>query len=200
MKNPYELTDKAIKLLNKRAVTRFRAAQAKMSKGGFDELNVIRTVKELYKELANDNHQIFLELAREQYVLLEPHGNEKPTAGWLEHLLLMYSPVTLYVYEHEVTRKRDYATESIIASKTKKAEIKKALIRWSKFTAEYADIVTDEATLKAFKDAGVKRVTWNTEEDDRVCEKCDPLNGKTFDIDKVPPKQHWGCRCWLTPA
>ena len=67
-------------------------------------------------------------------------------------------------------------------------------------TATYADLVADEATLQAFKDAGVKRVRWRTEEDEKVCKYCRPLDGKVFDIDKVPPKQHWGCRCWFEPA
>lgn len=198
--NPYKITDQAIALLNKRATRRFSECRSRLSQLRFDELNIIREVKSLYDQLAKDNKNIFLELAQEQYRATEPHGEEPPNEDWLLALLLEYNPTTLYVYEHEVDRKREYATESIIASDEKSQEFKKALVRWSNFTAEYADIITDEATIKAFDDAGVERVMWNTEDDAKVCHICEPLDGKVFDIDKAPPKQHWHCRCWLTPA
>ena len=200
MKNPYLLSDKAISILQRRAVRRFTKAKSKAALLKFDELYVINLLKNLYEDLAKDNEQLFLELAQKQYRAAEPQAEELPTKKWLSALLLAYDPITLYVYQHEIDRKRDRAMEAINSSPKKAQEFKKALKYWAQMTAQYADEISDKASLKAWKDIGTKRVQWHTEEDDRVCEYCAPLDGKTFDIDKVPPKQHWGCRCWLTPV
>ena len=45
--NPYRLTDKAIDLLNSRAVKRFEDAQSKAALAKFDELNVLEVTRTL---------------------------------------------------------------------------------------------------------------------------------------------------------
>ena len=77
-------------------------------------------------------------------------------------------------------------------------EIDKALKYLIMQTTHYADKATAEAELQAMKDAGVTKVMWLTERDDRVCDICYPLDGKVFNIDSVPDiPQHWNCRCRL---
>lgn len=201
----YQQADKSIKLLNKRAIRRFNETKSKLSLLKFDELTVIKHVKTLYEQLDSDNKEVFLDLAKMVYKRvineLEDRREEKEiTEFWLLDFLDSSSPVTKYVYENEVTRKREYTTEAINASKDKALELSKALVRWSRMTAQYADLVADEATLKAFNDAGVKKVMWRIEDDDKVCKYCRPLDKQVFPIDKVPPKQHWRCRCWLEPV
>lgn len=164
----------------------------------FDELNVINIVKDLYSGLEKDNENAFLELAALAYREASPHGMKLPNRKWMNELMKDYDPVTFFIYMNEVERKRDRAAEAINAAKDKGYEFKKALSYWHRQTAQYADIITDQARLKAFKDAGVKRVRWNTQKDDKVCRDCDPLDGKIFDIDKAPAKQHWNCRCYYT--
>lgn len=200
--NPYQLSDKASKLLNRKAVRRFEAARRKLAVLKFDELNVIKTVKTLYRDLAADNKKAFTDLAIMVYEdttgrELDDEEDELMALWLMSEVLDKPNPVTVYIYTNEVERKRDRATESINASTKKRQEFQKALRYWSRMTEQYADIVTDEATLKAFRDSGVKKVRWRTEEDDRVCEICGPRDGKVYDIDKVPAKPHWGCRCWL---
>lgn len=199
-KSPYETSDKAIELLNKKAIKRFKSAQRQAWLLGFDELNIIKIVTELYQELAKDNRTTFLDLAFLVYNETTPHGTTPPDSTWLLALLDEYDPVTLYQYSKEVPRKRDRAIESIIAATDKGKEFQKALRYWSAMTQEYADIVTYQTIIKAFKDAGVKKVRWITEDDDRVCEICGPRHMKIYSIDDVPPKAHWGCRCWIEPA
>lgn len=199
----YKLSDRAITLLNKRAVRRFSETKSKLSLLRFDELNVIRLVKALYEQLEADNQEVFLDLARMVYErtmkeLDEKQFWEEVTELWLLDFLSKDSHVTKYIYAHEVTRKREYVIEAVNAVPGKYAEMDKGLVRWSRFTGWYADLVADEAAMKAFHDAGIKRVKWNTEDDDRVCEHCRPLDGKVFDIDNAPPKQHPGCRCYYT--
>lgn len=199
MKDLYALSDKTIQRLNRLAVRRFRDAQVQCGAGllPFDELNVIQTVRKLYADLDADNRKAFLDLAILVYKNAEPHGDRPPDEDWMDDLLLEYDQVTKYVYANEVSRKRDYTTEAVIAAVDKDKEFKRGLLHWGRFTATYSDIVTDRAVIKAFKDAGVERVRWLTEEDNRVCETCDERHGKIYPIDKIPPKPHVGCRCRL---
>lgn len=89
-------------------------------------------------------------------------------------------------------------------TKTKQTSIKKefdkSLRYWSRMTDQYCIDVSDRAQLKAFNDAGVKKVRWNTELDGRECKICRDRDGKVYLIDKLPSKPHWRCRCWFTPA
>ncbi len=191
------MADKTIELLNRKAIKRFEQARLQASVLGFDELNVIKTVKSLYADLAADNQQAFLDLAQYAYWHAKPHGREEPDIEWLLALLDSYDPVTLYVYEHEVERKRDRTTEAINSTKAKAQEYRKGLSYWAQMTAHYADEANDKAIIKSFRDAGVKKARWRTQEDEKVCEECGPRDGKVFLIDRIPPKPHWGCRCWL---
>lgn len=200
--NPYQLSDKASALLNRKAVRRFETARRKLALLSFDELNVIKTVKTLYSDLAADNKKAFTDLAIMVYEdtagrELENEEDELMALWLMSEVLDKPNPVTGYIYTNEVERKRDRATESINASTKKRQEFQKALRYWSRQTSEYCDIVTDGATLKAFKDTGVKKVKWVTENDEKVCHVCGPRDGKVYDIDNVPTKPHWGCRCWL---
>lgn len=203
MNNPYGPADKAVALLNRKAVTRFQRAKRKMQAAGFDELNVISACRELYASLEADNRRVFLDMARNVYSRTRPHGREEPDWPFIFLWLDGYNEVTHYVYSHEVERKRAYVQEALLSSSSqrqKNKELQKGLRYWANMTWQYADIITDRATLKAYKDAGVKYVKWITEEDDKVCPVCRPLDGKVYPIDKAPPKQHWHCRCWLAPC
>lgn len=166
----------------------------------FDELNVLETVRGLYDDLAADNQEIYLELAGGSYQQAEPHGEDKPSAAWLLALLLAYDPVTKYVYQHELERKRARLAEALIsvgkAQRKQNEEWRRALSLWSQQTAQYADIVTDAAVIKAFMDAGITKVRWITQEDEKVCKICRERNGKVYLITDLPEKPHWRCRCY----
>ena len=195
----YDLTDKAIDLLNRRAVKRFEDAKDKASQMGFDELNVLEVTRTLYQDLAHDNQEIFLELAQERYQEAEPHGEEPPDLAWLLALLAGYSAVTKVIYDNDVDRKRQYTAEGINSSTAKVTEFRRGLHYWADLTATYGDIVTDESTLKAYRDAGVKKVRWVTAGDEKVCETCRERNGKIYSINSIPPKPHRRCRCVYEP-
>ena len=196
--NRYYLADRAVELLNRKAIKRFEAAQSEAALLKFDELTVIKTVKTLYKRLASDNRKMFLDLAKAVYDETDPHGDDEPDETWLLAFLEEYNPVTRYVYQHEIDRKRDYTAEGVNSSKDKAKEFRRGLMYWSRMTEQYCLDVSDAATLKAFKDAGVKRVMWNTQGDDSVCDECKARDGKIYPIDKVPPKVHFGDRCYFT--
>lgn len=134
------------------------------------------------------------------------HGKRKGDA--IEELAEMHlaglldepNPVTHYTYATEVLRKRDRAKESILAVPTKaqkQLEIDKALRIFMQQTRFYTDLTSDDATLTALKDNGVKKVRWHTQHDGKVCGDCDDRDGVVYDIDKVPVK-HCNCRCFVT--
>ena len=196
-KNFYETTDKAIELLNRRATKRFEDAKDKAAKDGFDELSVLSVTRELYDQLEADNLQVYLELAQERYQEVEPHGEEPPDLAWLLAFLAAYSAVSKVVYNNEVDRKRGYTAEGINSSTAKVTEFRRGLHYWADFTGQFADEITDEVTLKAYRDAGVKKVEWHTVLDGKECETCKERDGKIYPINAVPPKAHKRCRCWL---
>ena len=191
----YRLADQAVNLLNRRATKRFEDAKDEAAQDGFDELSVLSITRTLYDNLSADNEEIFLELAQERYQEAEPHGEEPPDLAWLLALLAAYSAVSKVVYNNEVDRKRGYTTEGINSSTAKATEFRRGLHYWADFTGQFADEVTDEATLKAYRDAGVRRVRWVTAGDEKVCETCRERNGKVYSINSIPPKPHKHCRC-----
>lgn len=59
----------------------------------------------------------------------------------------------------------------------------------------------NQATLMAYKDRGVKRVEYLAALDERTCETCGPLNGKTYVISRAPILPiHPNCRCTYIPV
>ena len=196
----YRLSDAATELLNRRATKRFEDAKDKAAKDGFDELSVLSVTRELYDQLEADNRQVYLELAQERYQEAEPHGEEPPDLAWLLALLAAYNAVMKYQYSNEWERKRDRTAEAINSSTAKVTEFRRGLMYWSQMTGWFADEVTDQATLKAYQDAGVKRVKWNTVLDGRECETCKERDGKIYPIRSLPPKPHPCCRCQYTPV
>ena len=74
--NYYDLADKAIELLNKRATKRFEDAKDEAARHGFDELNVLEVTRTLYQDLARDSQEVFLDLAPKRHQEAEPHGEE----------------------------------------------------------------------------------------------------------------------------
>jgi len=71
-----------------------------------------------------------------------------------------------------------------------------ALIAHTEFTR-----VSMEGHKAVMKERGVTKVKWySAPNDGRLCEKCAALNGKIFDIDKVPNPAdlHVNCRCNYT--
>jgi len=72
-----------------------------------------------------------------------------------------------------------------------------------KTTQQRATLIARTETLRAhnegrmvfYKEVGVTQVEWLTAHDERTCSVCGPLDGKVFDINKVPEMPHPACRC-----
>lgn len=192
----YELTDEIIAYLNKKFIRLFGRLKGLTV---IDELNVIGKVNEVYKEAETLTQSCFLELAQKVYKETVNNPKFNFELAWVAGFLNQYDPTTKYVFSHEVERKAARCAESIIASNTKVREVETALRYWSNMVTQYADDITVAAVVQAYKDDGVEKVIWLTEMDNRRCKECVKREGKIYDIDKIPPKPHIGCRCWIKP-
>ena len=204
----YEYTDKIIKILNKKYIKLFND----LKKLKIDELNVISPVTKVYetaKKLAKESY-IELALWYYDYIIKSDFFTEeqkkkahkltkKQAIDLVEEMLEDYNAVTLYVFNHEVDRKKTRLFEALNSTNKRNEEIKKALRYWVLQSSQYADAITDIAVEKAFIDNGVQKVKWITQEDERVCTTCNERHNKVYDIDKIPDKAHYNCRCYVIP-
>ena len=203
----FDFADRAIRDMNKRNLRAFDGLKTLK----FDELNVMRMVSKVYDDSVRIAKLRYLRIAIEAYMealILAGIEREKAkeraedsiTEDWILDMLEDYDEVALYRFDSEVERKKQRTAEAILASHDKAAEVDKALRLWSLQIAQFADNSVIRATLAGYKDAGVKKVRWEAEEDERVCRTCEKRNGKVYDIDKVPPIPHFRCRCQIWPV
>lgn len=184
----YKYADGEIAKLNRYFIQEFLRFQGLR----VDEMNVLSSAKSMYARMDKAARKAFVRMARDK--------DDDITIAEALFLLSEYDPVTRYVYEHEVERKRMRLAEAYIASNGDSREVKKALRLWSNMIRQYSIAITDEALLLTFKKAGVKYVKWVTEEDDRRCAECAARHNKVYRIDKIPPKPHLNCRCYFEPV
>ena len=195
MRNPYLKTDKTIAYLIKQYAKLFRRVTA------FDELNVIPMSHEIYDEALQITEQETTRLVKTVYYSYrDPEQEALPVSEAHAAVIAMfaaYNPVTKYVYENELDRKRSRFAEGVISSDTPREEVELAKRLLVGMNKQFADDATFDAVVKAFTDAGVKRVRWITAVDDRRCKECKARHHKIYSIDNIPPKPHLHCRCYV---
>ena len=218
MSGIYRHADRGLKRLYQEVESQF---QFTALTAYWDELNVIRTVSDLYERIDDFTREEYLNIARKAYadaqdeilaLLPEKDGSFSDLDMlFLINLYTRYDRKTEYRYDREWERKRDRLAESMMAviqaqdavriSNTNEIRValQRALNLMEKQMRQMADTVTDEARNRAFEDAGVDQVMWNSQHDNKVCSECDSRDGQIYPIYAVPGK-HRGCRCYLTPA
>ena len=203
----YDAADKAIRAMNRQNLKAFN--RLKLAK--WDEINLIHQVSKVYDDSTRMAQQRYYEIAFEAFIvaMLETKADNKEatllaeesiTNDWILDMLEEVDPVTLYAFLPEKERKKQRLIEALAVATNRNAEIDKALRYWTQQIGQYADNSVFYARLEAFRQAGVRKVLWVSQADERVCEECDALNGQIFDIDNVPPPPHYGCRCYLVPV
>lgn len=224
----YDVADRAIKEMNRANLKAFNLLKlAKFDEinkirqsvpgagtpGGIDyeaSIRLIKVVANTYDSSIRLAKKKYLMVAHDAYVaaMIECHISDRRavdmayediTVDWVQDMLEEIDPITLYAFLPEAERKKERLTEALAASQNRDQEIDRALRAWTKQTSQYADNSVHNARLEAFAAAGVKKVRWQDMEDERVCHQCHDLNGQIFDINRVPPRPHYGCRCILIP-
>ena len=190
MKTPYSKTDKVISYLNKQYSKFFQKVTS------FDELNVISVSHEIYDEIYELVKQEATRLADKVY---RDYNSETKfdASGFVLLLLLAYNPVTKYIFENEMDRKRARFAESLIASETPSEDLALAKRLVAAMNAQFLDDVTFDTMVKAFDDNGTTEVRWVTAPDDKRCKTCKDRHGKIYPIHSIPAKPHIHCRCWV---
>lgn len=180
---------------------------------GFDELNVVNTKKateEAFDRLLAENEEMYTRVAKNAYkkAVKTAEGEEKTEdfASLVETVLLGYNLVTGYLYKKEAERKRLRLNEQILTAREYNNRqmyndsLRRTANLWWTQTTQYGISIVDEATIKGFKDSGVRFVRWVAADDDRTCATCNGRDGVVYKITKIPPKPHYGCRCYIEPV
>ena len=178
----------------------------------FDEMNVLQTKKHITK-LYKTVHQT---IKKEFTKALNPISEEIYTEalevgfdgeisdldeGFIEEFFEQYNPVTKYVFNNEIDRKKSRLFESVVASTNEiHQSYKTAENLITRQVKQYAVELEDSVAKSVFKDLGVKKVMWVAEDDYKTCGVCNALDGEIFDLKDAPPKQHYNCRCVLIPV
>ena len=210
MPEPYRLADRVQKELTRKILKRLNDLKSNFNVLGFDELNVVNGMKALYDSVFEDIKKFYRALYRERYIEMcmwlsgkmpnEDFLNEMVDL-WLLDFLEEPNEIYHYAFHSELLRKRDRAIEAEESEPTriqKQLSMEKHLRFVIQMAAWFTDMVSQDAEYAALKDFGAAKVRWNVYGDEKVCQKCFDLDEKVFLIDKVPPRQHLNCRCYLT--
>ena len=202
----YKLLDKLLA----QEMKRIRASFNHLGAMGFDELNVVNTRKateKMYDGFLKDNETIYLKVARDAYKKATKSGKKTEiNREWLVGVLAGYNLVTGYLYDREADRKRLRLNEQILTAREYgnrelfQSSLRRSANLWWTQTSQYGISVVDEATIKGYKDMGVKRVRWIAADDEKTCPTCGARDNKIYPINKIPPKPHYGCRCYVVPV
>lgn len=206
--------------------TRIRREFNRLSILGLDELNVLRVqseVTEMFERFKEYNEERYEELA--EYAIekaekdlrkldipiilvgltISEAERTRRAREIVRRVLRAYNPVTQYLYNSEADRKRARLIEAILTAVAAEdvgllnhIERRNASL-WYSQSSEYAISVTDEAYRDTLREAGVRKVQWIAEQDSKTCSECRERHLKVYDIDNVPPKPHYNCRCVLRP-
>jgi len=203
----YDFADRVIADMNKRNLRAF----GRLSVMKFDELNVFKLVGETYDSSAELAKKRYKAIYEDAYLMAFSRMGRKAEDpdddimnDWLLDMLEDFDAVTHYRFNEEVERKKARTAEALVSThdgtRIDRREVDRALKLWTLQVSQYADRSVDDGMMGAYRKAGVKYVRWNTEEDDRVCADCHALDGKVFPVSEAPRKQHYRCRCWLSPV
>lgn len=191
-------------------------------------LDIFNYIESLYNTIDRFNISTYLKTS--EYLYEEAWGYAKKIKNpigpktnidyeWLMALLATFNSVTKYVYIDEVQAKSAYFNKKLSGTLKAQSEQKRKLSMYSadvnsvfreakNLWANMADstlvFVGTHAMVKAYNDVGISKVIYHTEDDGKVCEKCEPLEGKVIETDKLiyginAPAIHNYCRCWLEP-
>ena len=209
----YKHLDALLEIEKKKIRTEFN----RLSVTGFDELNVVntrKTTQSMYDKFISDNEAMYLKAAKDSYKKALKTAQREGYSGketeidgeWVAGILIGYNLVTGYLYGKEAERKRLRLNEQILTAREYsnrtmfQDSLRKAANLWWTQTVQYGISMVDEATIRAFKDMGVKEVRWIAADDEKTCPTCGARDNQVYQVNKIPPKPHYGCRCYIVPV
>ena len=175
-------------------------------------MNVMQTKKhihklyvDVYKIIKNEFLSVVDEICEGIYsetVLMGFDGDIRDIdEAWIEGFFDKYNPVTKYVFSNEIERKESRLFEALVSNVEERyqsyATAENLLIRQVR---QYGIDLEDDIAMVVYEDAGVKKVQWVAEHDNKTCGDCSELDGAIFELKDAPPKLHDNCRCYYIPV
>lgn len=209
----YRYLDTLLEVEKKKIRTEFN----RLSVTGFDELNVVnarKATQEMFDRFLAENESLYLKSAKIAYKNAVKSAKKEGfdgkeseiTEDFIVGVLAGVNFVTGYLYNKEAERKRLRLNEQILTAREYgnrtmyQDSLRKSANLWWTQTLQYGISAVDEATIKGFKDMGVDKVRWIAADDERTCPVCGARDNKVYKLNKIPPKPHYGCRCYVVPA
>ena len=207
-RKPYQIADEAAAKITLKIHRQFRHNRLAL----FDEMNVIQTknhIDRLYRDVYKIVKKEFTDILNPIYETIYDEALAMGFDGdirdldeaWVEEFFDEYNPVTKYVFSNEIDRKKSRLFESLVASTAERHQsyntAEKLLIKQIK---QYAIDLEDAIARVVYEDTGVTKVMWHSEHDHKTCGDCSELDGQIFELNDVPDKLHYQCRCWITPV
>lgn len=202
---PFADTDEIVLASSRRCVRAFSRTRARVAALDDDETDyvIMTLIWALYDELWSEYVRCLAachSAGWRQVTGSDATGSDAVVSRWLSKA----QPLEGYVPRNEWERKRSYLFEAVVADRGTGRSVSGAFDdarrRWGRQLAQSADDLTAVGMRDAYVAAGIRRVRWVTQKDDRVCGTCKPRDGRTYAIDRVPSyPAHYGCRCFLLP-
>jgi SPP1 gp7 family putative phage head morphogenesis protein len=210
---PFDYTDEEIAEYIKKEVRIFSKLRNSLSALKFDELNkaersALIYVKKTYENLYDEYIPYLERIVKKNFKNVKTpkvNASDSEVKKFVKDFLETPDHVTKYIFNDETERKRARMFEALIAmmiagKKDYRAELKVCMRLWTRQIQQTADDITMASLIESYKKAGVKKVVWHTQEDEKVCDECHELDKKVFDINNIPEiPQHYACRCYVTP-
>ena len=172
-------------------------------------LQIKKHVHKLYEKIYKIIKQEFLKIINEIYQVIYDEAVDMGFDGdirnldeaWIDEFFDGYNPVTKYVFSNEMDRKESRLFEALVSNELERLKSYAYAERLITTQIEqYAIDLEDTIAKVVYEDTNVKKVMWNAEDDHKTCGVCSELDGQIFELQNVPPKQHYHCRCWVTPV
>lgn len=200
----FATTDRLVRAEMRHVVSRFGRLRSECSRDD-DADRLMRLVWACYADLWQGYAECLSEARGRAYAAVWPSHGQVAKGGAFERWASSYALPEAYQPRGEWERKRARAFEAMVAARdggrAPSTTVTRSRDVWARQLRQGADDMTDLGVADAYADAGVTRVRFHTQEDDRVCSSCRPLDGRTYAIADAPALPlHWNCRCWLEPV
>jgi SPP1 gp7 family putative phage head morphogenesis protein len=167
--------------------------------------HINKLYKDIYKTVKKEFQKALAPITEEIYIEALEMGFdgevEDLDESFIEEFFEEYNPVTKYVFKNEIDRKNSRLFESVVASTNEiHQSYKTAENLITKQVKQYAIDLEDKVAKTVYKALGIEKVMWVSEMDHKTCSVCAELDGEIFPLNEAPPKQHYNCRCVLTPV
>jgi SPP1 gp7 family putative phage head morphogenesis protein len=171
-------------------------------------VQIKKHVHKLYKSIYKTVKQEFLKIVNEIYQTIHDEAVDMGFDGdirnldeaWIEEFFDWYNPITKYVFSNELDRKESRLFEALVSNELERLQSYAYAERLiTQQIEQYAIDLEDTIAKVVYEDTNVKKVMWSAEHDHHTCDECAELDGAIFELENVPPKLHYRCRCILIP-